>query len=161
MFKVFKRRRLIGYLDEKGLFQPVVMQDTPPPTLHCDRKDKSSIASGEGILRKSASRRNGVSVRAIAVLSIVLGFILLGLCLSQWNGHTSSNLTQGLPAFKRWDKSTLQSLNQESSLNDTARTGIEGVAGLFWLGAGGCLWRKSVAAGMGQGAGKPQWPPRR
>jgi hypothetical protein len=89
-------------------------------------------------------------VRIGALLSGVLGLVLLGLCVAQWNGHTGSTLVEGWTDYHQRDMAGMAALNRESNVNDTARTGIEGLIGLFWLGVGVYLWRKDAAAKLGE-----------
>jgi hypothetical protein len=84
------------------------------------------------------------------MLSGVLGLILIGLSLSQWNGHTGSTIAEGWTDLHQHDTAGMAALNRETSLNDTARTGIEGAIGLVWLGVAVYLWRKDAAERLGQ-----------
>lgn len=89
-------------------------------------------------------------MRVGAMLSGLVGLILLGLCLSQWNGHTGPTLVEGWTDYHQHDNAGLVALNRDTDVNGTARTGIEGAVGLFWLGVGVYLWRKDAATRVGQ-----------
>lgn len=78
----------------------------------------------------------------VGVAAIVVGLALLGVCASQWDGGTGATMGRALSDYNGGDRSDLSSIGA-GALRSTSQTGVEGLAGLFWLGIGVFLVRKA------------------
>jgi hypothetical protein len=77
--------------------------------------------------------------------AIVVGLVLLGVCASNWNEGTTATMGHAFGAYNGGDRGVLRGLGAES-LQQSSQTGLEGLAGLFWLGVGAFLVRRAAAA---------------
>ena len=99
---------------------------------------------------------NGTKWAGIA--AILVGLFLLGLCASQWDRDTGSTMGHALSAYNGGDQRDLASLGS-GALQQSSQTGLEGLAGVFWLGIGIFLVKK--AGGERAGNSYRREPPRR
>ncbi len=93
------------------------------------------------------------------MLAVVAGLVLLGMCLSQWDQGTGSTMGRAITDYNRGDRSDLAGLGNDA-LRQSSQTGVEGIAGVFWLGMGVFLLKRSGGAGtrtnMSQGDRSPR-----
>lgn len=92
-------------------------------------------------------------------VAIAAGLVLLGMCLSQWDQDTGSTMGRAVTAYNQGDRGALAGLGS-GALRQSSQTGVEGLAGVFWLGMGIFLLKRS-GAGAPKTRGTQGLPPRR
>ncbi len=101
----------------------------------------------------------GAGTRWVGLAAIVVGLVLLGLCASNWNGDTGATMGHALSAYNSGDRSGFRGIGADA-LQQSSQTGVEGIAGVFWLAIGVFLVKKAGGTSK-QGGYDRRLPPRR